>query len=348
MLSKKILLVGAALAAAITVAALPQLLSLDSTREGEGQVRYSNRSSDTRLTRVSLFLNRNGTFEVKARDGLLDTFAGRWRETDNRRIRLEVERVGRQQATGSGRVTHDGRGEFTEIIMDGRVAGVRFDFEFKAGRQSGGGSGGPGGNWGIQSLNTWRNGDGAFVFRSRSGESRVDRLDVNLKRDKTFEIRVRPTMETLYGKWWQESSNTVRLDMDRIGRDPATGQGTLSLIGDTAFNEVRVNGRIGNSDFRLSFSADRTSGNPGGGTSDDRDPTFRRFREAARDAVEGEFGRGSRFQWRNERLADPAFGERLFNGEVTVRGGNRPGEYTFRVRLGANTVQVKSVSVTRR
>lgn len=316
-----------------TAMSFGQLTDLQSSQDGRGTLNYRTRSSNTSVSRAAVNLRRDGQAEISVRVGANETFSGRWRNDGNRRCRIDIEEVGRDDARGTGWVEHDGRGNFTRIELEGTVGSTRFTLSFSADRNQGGH--GP-------EINSTRNGRGTLNYRTRSSNSNVNRLTVWLRQNNEFEIRPVGNQDSFRGRWWNDGRNVIRLDIDRISGDSATGTGTVNLDGRGSFDRVNLSGRTGNSRFDLDFtSRDDGSGND----TWDRDEI--RFLEEAKKAVRKKFSRPTDFEWSRESVGKVVFGQRTVTGEVRARGGNNPGYYKFRVVLGAGTKDVKSVNLDR-
>src|SRR5258708_18999312 len=118
--------------ATTAVGAFAQLKDLDSTRDGNGKLQFRTRSSSSGLSRVKVMLRRNGDAEIRVLVGDSATISGKWRNIGDRSVRIEIDRLDRDRAEGSGTIEHNGRGEFTKISLSGSVERARFDMEFSA------------------------------------------------------------------------------------------------------------------------------------------------------------------------------------------------------------------------
>src|SRR5437867_2866644 len=112
--------------------ALAQLQDMDSTRDGSGKLQFRTRSSSSGLSRVKVILKRNGDAEIRVLAGTSATISGKWRNSGDRSVKIEIDRVDRDRADGSGTIEHNGRGEFTRISLSGSVDRTRFDLDFTA------------------------------------------------------------------------------------------------------------------------------------------------------------------------------------------------------------------------
>lgn len=331
----------AVLFTSLLVAAAPaQLRELMSTRDGDGSLTFRSRSSSSNVDRVTVRLERNGDAFINVDRGARESFEGRWQNDGNRRVRVLIDRVGRDRADGLGQILLDGRGSFTSIRLSGDVGRSRFEFEFSAGKDDDDRPNRPNrpGDLAIDALNVAPRGQGSLDFRARSSSSDFRMLRVRLNRDHSFEIRPDGIGETFRGRWWQDERGSIRLDTDRVNNDSATGTGSIEMESRGVIRRVNMSGNVGRAAYRLNF--DTRPEQAGGGDFDD-------FRDAARRAVEREFSSNTSFQWWDENVGSVTFGNRTVTGKVRARGGNRPGTYTYRVVLGAGTGNVKSVSVTR-
>ena len=124
-------LVSAFALIAVVGAANAQLRDLNSGLEGRGTLKYNSRSSNSEVRRVNVLLRNNGSVEIRLSGGVDETFYGKWINTNPRSVKIEIDRIGRDRAEGSGVVEHDGRGNFTKINFNGNAGRSRFDFDFR-------------------------------------------------------------------------------------------------------------------------------------------------------------------------------------------------------------------------
>src|SRR5690349_418983 len=124
---KHVNIAAALVLCAFSVSASCQLRDLSSTEDGQGTLQFRTRSSTAEVRRAYVSLRRNGTAEIRAMSGADETFYGRWSIENNRECRISIERVGRDRASGGGRVQHDGRGRFTHIDLSGSVGSSRYE-----------------------------------------------------------------------------------------------------------------------------------------------------------------------------------------------------------------------------
>lgn len=109
------------------------------TRDGSGSLTYRTRSSNSNVSRMTIWLKSNHEFEIKPQPGS-DTFRGRWWADGSRRARLDFDRVGNDRASGTGSVELDGRNSFTNVSFSGNVDSARFSLTFRASNGDDGGS----------------------------------------------------------------------------------------------------------------------------------------------------------------------------------------------------------------
>ncbi|MBN9501076.1 MAG: hypothetical protein J0H02_04790 [Armatimonadetes bacterium] len=305
-----------------------QLVDLTSTKDGRGTLRFITRSSTSTINRIRVSLRRDGYAEISVLSGASETFSGRWSNDGSRACRIDIRNVGRDAASGSGYVRHDGRGGITDVTMSGTMRGVRFELDFSAS-----GSGG-----GLTNLSSTREGTGNLKFMARSSNSRVTRLSVNLRSNSDFEIRtLSGVSETWKGRWWQDGRNKVRIDIDHLGNEYASGSGSIELDERGSFEKVTLSGSIRNLRYELDFRSSR----------DHDQPENNRFLKSAREAVRKKFSSSTSFNWNSESVGNAIFGRVTVRGEFTARNGSQPGRYRYTVILGAGTANVQSVSYSR-
>lgn len=305
-----------------------QLNELESTKSGRGTLSFATRASTSQVRQVKVSLRRNGSADIRLNvNG--DVFTGTWRNDGNRRVRINLDRLGRDRADGSGTIALDGRGSFTDINLNGKADGAAFQFQFDA---NGGDSGG---DW-SQAMRATRNGWGTLRYRTRSSNNQINRMSVDLKRDGGFEIRtLSGDNETFKGRWRADRSNRVTLDIDRIGNDRATGEGYIELNRKDSFNRVNLSGREGGASFNLDFRASNSD------RDDDDDYNWKKFRDAAQREIRSKFPGRADFTFNDESISDPTLGNRTVRGRFEVKdSGNRNGRYEYTVVLGAGTARV--------
>jgi len=305
-----------------------QLTDLRSTQEGKGSLNFRTRSSSSSINRVSVLLRRDGYFEVNVLSGGSEKFSGSWHNSGNRSVRLEVKHVGSDRASGSGTLTHDGRGSFTKLDLSGSVGNTRFSLDFNTSNNGGG----------LTELRSTRNGSGTITFLTRASNARATRVTINLLNNNEFEVRVfSGASDSFKGRWWSDSDRVVNLDVDRLGNTYATGSGKVYLDGRGSFDRVTLSGSGSNYRYNLDFSSGDTG--PGG--------DFDGFRDVARKGVRKKFNHTTSFEWYSETIGEVVFGNRTVKGEFRAKGGNNPGHYRYTVVLGAGTGSVKSVNYSR-
>lgn len=108
------------------------------------------------------------------------------------------------------------------------------------------------------------NGFGQLRIEGRSN-SRLDRLRVDLNRDRTFTITTYGSAtRRLSGRYIDEGNGVIDLDVESgFGNDRTTGFGTLRLRGNGNFTSVTIDGRTNGNSYSLEF----TSSNSGSGGS---------------------------------------------------------------------------------
>ncbi len=230
---------------------------------------------------------------------------------------------------------HDGRGEFTEIELDGRIGdrSYRLDFRTEDGRYDSE----------RQEMDSTRNGLGTFGYRPRPADTRFRKLSVKLKDNNQFEIRASDGVTEVYhGRWWSTSSRQIRLDLDRVGWKSASGGGSVFADGRGSFVSVSLDGKFGDRRFELNFSAGRDDNS---GFDNDY---YSEFRGKAHLAIRDKFPNGGDFEWFNVTVSDVAFGNRTIKGEFRVRNvGSRDGRYRYSVVAGAGTGRIISINYSR-
>jgi hypothetical protein len=329
--------IKAILSAAVILASLgtvqAQLTELESTKSGTGTLSYRTRSSSAQVRQVRVNLRRNGNAEIRVVGGDTETFTGTWRNDGrSRTVRINIDRMGRDRADGTGTILLDGRGSFTDVDLTGRSDGAAFRLNFDT-------SGSSGGDWG-EAMRATRNGWGTLRYRTRSSNNQINRLSVDLKRDGGFEIRILSgDNETFRGRWRSDRSNRVHLDIDRVGNDRATGEGYIDLNRKDSFNRVNLTGREDGSSFSLDFRATTSD------RDDDDDYNWKKFRDAAQREIRSKFPGRADFTFNDESISDPTIGNRTVRGRFEVKdAGNRNGRYEYTVLLGAGTARVISSS----
>jgi hypothetical protein len=63
--------------------------------------------------------------------GANETWRGTWRADGNRRARLDIDRMGRDEVNGSGTVDLDSRGSFDRVELNGSGDGTDFSLDFR-------------------------------------------------------------------------------------------------------------------------------------------------------------------------------------------------------------------------
>lgn len=315
-------------------AAHAQLRDLDSTQDGRGTLRFNARSGASDLRRVQVNLRNNGTAEIRLMNGVDEVVQGRWTNQNNRSVRIFIERIGRESATGSGVVEHDGRGSVTKVNLNGNVNRASFNLDFTAGDF--------GHDNGFTDLNSTRDGRGTIRFTSRNGSYDTRRAQVSLRRDGSAEIRIMSGHdETFTGRWTSQGGRSVRVTIERIGRDRADGSGVIEHDGRGAFTRINLSGSAN----RVQFNLDFTAGAPGGHSDN---PEDRQFFDNAHAAIQDKFSRFTRIEWRNESLGNSSFGNRTLRGEFEIREGRDSGVYRYTVIMGAGSARVMSATCNRR
>lgn len=306
-----------------------QLSELESTKSGRGTLGFVSRSSSAQIRQMRVSLRRNGNAEIRIIGAGAETFTGTWRNGTNRTVRINIDRMGRDRADGTGTILLDGRGSYTDVRLTGRVGNASFSLQFDVDGSSGGGGGG-------QAMRATRNGWGTLKYRTRSSNSQVNRLMVDLKRDGGFEVRIMSgANETFRGRWRADGANRVRLDIDRIGNDSASGDGYVDLNRKDSFNRVNFSGREGSTAFSLDFRASSSDND------NDNDYNWKKFRDAAQREIRSKFPGRADFSFNDESISDPMLGNRTVRGRFEVKdAGNRNGRYEYTVILGAGTARV--------
>ncbi len=115
----------------------------------------------------------------------------------------------------------------------------------------------------LSELESTKNGTGTLSFATRSSNTRISQVRVSLRRNGTADIRVAGS-DTFSGTWRNDGSRSVRINLDRYGRDRADGSGTIQLDGRGSFREIDLNGKVDGASFRLSFDTNDSSGGGSG------------------------------------------------------------------------------------
>ncbi len=117
--------------------------SLDRSERGSGNLRWQSRSTSSGFDRIRVRLNTNHEFEIDPSAGISDGVRGRWWQTGPTTIELDVSQVGRDSATGKGKVELDGRGSFRQVGLNAFVKNASMTVSFLTDRfvEGGGGSG---------------------------------------------------------------------------------------------------------------------------------------------------------------------------------------------------------------
>jgi hypothetical protein len=108
--------------------------SISTVERGHGTLEFRTRSSTTKLSTITVRLNRDHRFEIKPSGG--ETFKGRWWQENDRVVRLDTDRVDWTSATGSGSLRLDGRNSVDEVRLEGSVSNARYKMVFQAGSPS--------------------------------------------------------------------------------------------------------------------------------------------------------------------------------------------------------------------
>lgn len=124
--------ISALLAGAI--AFVPGSIELHSTQDGNGSMTLTSRPTSIKVTRLTVALSRNGSFDISGAIRGMDRYTGTWRLDNNRQASLSVERLNGQPASGTGKVMLDGRGGFDQVFVSGRTPGNSFGLTFEVGR----------------------------------------------------------------------------------------------------------------------------------------------------------------------------------------------------------------------
>lgn len=315
-------------------AAHAQLRDLNSTQDGRGTLNYTARRGTFDLSRVQVNLRNNGTAEIRLLNGVDEVVEGRWTNQNNRSVRIYIERIGRNAATGTGVVEHDGRGSITKVNLNGNVNRATFTLDFTAGDF--------GHDGGFTDLNSTRDGRGTIRYTSRNSSFDTRRAQVSLRRDGSAEVRIMSGHdETFFGRWTSQGGRTVRLTIDRMGRDRADGQGVIEHDGRGAFTRISLSGSANRQPFNLDF----TAGAPGGNNDN---PADRQFFDNAHAAIQDKFSRFTTIEWRHESLGNSSFGNRTLRGEFEIRDGRDRGVYRYTVIMGAGSAKVISATYNRR
>lgn len=304
-------------AACAPVFATAQLRTLDSTRNGRGTLNYMTRSSANTVRKARVYLNSNKRAEISLLAGAMETFSGTWKSGGLTKVYVEIDKVGRDRATGTGQIVHDARGELVSIYCTGNVDGRKFELKFDADTLIGGGNGG--GNGGGQNqLRITSPRDGATINNSSGvdieGMSRG--TDVNVKvYDNSRRLVVNRNVNVKRDRW----STHVNLDRGRY--------------------RVEVRDQNSRKTDEVSFTYRDNGGN---------DVREQEFKDNAKDAIREKF-RGYEIVFTNTTVGREALGNRTVKGDFEVRGkGSRKGEYRMTVLCGAGTAKVKSVDYSRK
>ena len=325
---------------ALPVLSLAQLRELKSTRNGDGTLNFGARASNERVSRVTVWLQERGVVGITLAQGVKDTFEGKWRQVNNRRIDFTLTKIGRDSASGSGQIDLDGRGSFTRVSLNGRTGGTPFSFTFSVNDSEENVDLGD-----APLINRTEWGQGDWSWGSRASESNVKNVRVRMTSDHRIEIDPSPgSNDSVAGHWWRKSSDQIGFDIDRLDGSSASGSGTVTLDGRGSFSRINLSGRSQGSSFSMAF---RVTGAQDQGSGDLTNTQQQRFINVAREGVRGEFSSSTRFDFSGESVGDVVFGERTVTGSVRARGGNKPGNYRYEVVVRNGTMTVKSVNVRR-
>ena len=237
--------------------------SMDLLRTGTGRLSVG-RDPEIDIVRANVDLRTNGDAMIKVfEQGLFSngstwTLTGRWSKGRGDTIDLDIRRFGNDGATGTGRVTLNGREDFSRVEITARRGGDRidlaFDVENSTDQQPIRGS--------VRSMDVLEPGSGRFTM-SRGREYSLSKVNVDLGTDggamiKVFSAQLGGTKSwELLGRWTQDRDGTVLVTIENALDDKqASGRGRVYLRSDTKFDRIEIDGHADRDDFSVTFRAD--------------------------------------------------------------------------------------------
>lgn len=118
----------------------------------------------------------------------------------------------------------------------------------------------------LNELRSTKDGSGQLSFRSRSSNSTIRAVTVNLRKDGYAEIRiVQGGSETFTGTWENDGNRQCEISITRVSGDRASGGGTVEHDGRGGLTKVSLDGSVGSARYSFDFRAGSSGGGDWGG-----------------------------------------------------------------------------------
>lgn len=224
--------------------------SIDMNQSRFGGGSYTSASGRTdNIHKVSVVLRRDGTAVITAYGDRTYVFSGHQTSADDRVIDVQIDRAeGDFNADGRGYISRDGKVTFSRVEIAGRNGNRRYNLQFSA--VGGGGSGGGD----LPTFNDRAQGNGN-LRRDRSRDT-FGQVDVDCRRDGTFEMRVfADRTEVITGTWRSSNRNLISIEVNRAFGTSANGRGSIRVSNSRNVDRIDLAGSTGRTTYSLDFSA---------------------------------------------------------------------------------------------